>query len=503
MTRDETTADAGSGPGGTPPGPSAVHPDSAVDPTFSERDAGPTADPVRPGVAPAAVDPAFTAPPDPASPTPPDPTVTAPADLTSSGPADAAFSGPAEPDVEGYPAAAQPPAEVSPPFAARSASGPDAGSAPGGPAGTRAAVGDVAPVFAPPGTTGRPRAGATPAPSAVDGPVDGQLPADDAAGVPEPDGAHAPDGAVGPDGVLGADGVVGPEGLVGSDGAVRADRQSADGAVGPAGVVAADGVAGADRAGSDGDGVPSPADVTLPPELAPAARTLFGDRLDLAAAYAELLATEGVLRGLIGPREAPRIWERHLLNCAVMAERIPDGASVIDVGSGAGLPGIVLAIARPDLTVTLVEPLARRTGFLIEAVERLGLARTVRVFRGRAEEAAAGSRDRTPLSADVVTARAVAALDRLAAWCLPLAVPGGRLVALKGASAAEEIAEHGAAVARLGGGEPELYLCGVDVIDPPATVVEVVRERVVGPARKKGPKRSRGGRRRGGGGGER
>lgn len=253
-------------------------------------------------------------------------------------------------------------------------------------------------------------------------------------------------------------------------------------------------VDGADRSAGE---QPSPAGATLPPELADAARTLFGDRLDLAAAYAELLATDGVVRGLIGPRETPRLWDRHLLNCAAMAERIPEGASVIDVGSGAGLPGLVLAIARPDLTVTLVEPLARRTSFLIEAVQHLGLTRSVRVFRGRAEEAAAGSRDREPLSADIVTARAVAALDRLAAWCLPLAVPGGRLVALKGASAAEEIAEHAAAVARLGGGEPELHRCGTGVIDPPATVVEVVRERVVGPARKKGPKRSRGGRRRG------
>ncbi|WP_241825437.1 16S rRNA (guanine(527)-N(7))-methyltransferase RsmG [Micromonospora sp. CB01531] len=241
----------------------------------------------------------------------------------------------------------------------------------------------------------------------------------------------------------------------------------------------------------------------MPPELAAAARTLFGDRLDLAAAYAELLATDGVVRGLIGPRETPRLWERHLLNCAAMAERIPEGASLIDVGSGAGLPGLVLAIARPDLTVTLVEPLARRTAFLVEAVQQLGLTASVRVFRGRAEEAAAGSRDVAALSADIVTARAVAALDRLAAWCLPLTVPGGRLVALKGASAAEEIAEHADAVARLGGGEPELHRCGVGVIDPPATVIEVVRERVVGPVRKKGPKRSRGGRRHGGRGRDR
>ncbi|QGN46163.1 16S rRNA (guanine(527)-N(7))-methyltransferase RsmG [Micromonospora sp. WMMC415] len=241
---------------------------------------------------------------------------------------------------------------------------------------------------------------------------------------------------------------------------------------------------------------PDPADATLPPELAGAARTLFGDRLDLAAAYAELLVTDGVIRGLIGPREAPRIWDRHLLNCAAVVERIPPGATVLDVGSGAGLPGLVLAVARPDLAVTLIEPLARRTAFLVEAVEYLGLARTVRVFRGRAEEASAGTREREPLTGDVVTARAVAPLDRLSTWCLPLARPGGRLIALKGASASEEIAEHAATVGRLGGGTPEVHHCGEGVIDPPTTVVEIVRERVVGPARPKSPKRSRGGRRR-------
>ncbi|WP_233512300.1 16S rRNA (guanine(527)-N(7))-methyltransferase RsmG [Micromonospora deserti] len=234
----------------------------------------------------------------------------------------------------------------------------------------------------------------------------------------------------------------------------------------------------------------------LPPELAGAARILFGDRLDLAAAYAELLATDGVVRGLIGPREAPRIWDRHLLNCAAVAERVPEGATVLDVGSGAGLPGLVLAIARPDLTVTLIEPLARRTSFLIEAVQQLGLTRTVRVFRGRAEEAATGAAGTAPLRGDVVTARAVAPLDRLSVWCLPLAVPGGRLIALKGASAAEEVAEHAATVARLGGSEPAVHRCGVGVVDPPATVVEIVRERVVGPMRPASARKSRGGRNR-------
>jgi 16S rRNA (guanine527-N7)-methyltransferase len=121
--------------------------------------------------------------------------------------------------------------------------------------------------------------------------------------------------------------------------------------------------------------------VPVPPDLTDVAGALFGDRLPVATAYAELLADDGVLRGLIGPREAPRIWERHLLNCAAVAELIPPGCSVLDVGSGAGLPGLVLAIARPDLSIVLIEPLARRTAFLTEAVEALGLTRSVTVVR--------------------------------------------------------------------------------------------------------------------------
>jgi 16S rRNA (guanine527-N7)-methyltransferase len=234
--------------------------------------------------------------------------------------------------------------------------------------------------------------------------------------------------------------------------------------------------------------IPSPVVAVLPPELAEAATQLFGVRLDLASAYAELLATDGVVRGLIGPREAPRIWDRHLLNCAAVAELIPPNVSVLDVGSGAGLPGLVLAVARPDLLVTLVEPLARRTAFLEEAVDTLGLTAAVRVFRGQAEEAAAGPE---AMHGDVVTARAVAPLDRLAGWCLPLAVPGGRLLALKGASAAEEINEHAGAVHRLGGGEPVLRRCGEGLVEPPTTVVEIVRERVVGPARRSPSAKSR------------
>ena len=206
------------------------------------------------------------------------------------------------------------------------------------------------------------------------------------------------------------------------------------------------------------------------------ATTLFGSRLPLAQRYAELLATDGVVRGLIGPREAPRLWDRHLLNCAVVAELIPRDAGVMDVGSGAGLPGVVLAIARPDLSVTLLEPLARRTAFLDEVVEALGLDQ-VTVVRARAEEYREG---RT--SADVVVSRAVAPLDRLASWCLPLAVEQGQVLALKGETAATEAEEHAAAVQRLGGSAPTVKQCGVGVIDPPTTVVTFDRVRLVDPS---------------------
>jgi 16S rRNA (guanine527-N7)-methyltransferase len=206
----------------------------------------------------------------------------------------------------------------------------------------------------------------------------------------------------------------------------------------------------------------------------PAAPRLFGARLPLAERYGQLLVTDGVLRGLLGPREAPRIWDRHLLNCAAVAELVPQAATVVDVGSGAGLPGIVLAIARPDLAVTLVEPLARRAAFLSEVVSALGLTGTT-VVRSRAEELAG----RLP-PADVVTARAVAPLDRLVAWCLPLAKMGGRLLAMKGATARDEVAEHSAAIAAAGGGTPMIRVCGAGILAEPATVVEVLRQRRVG-----------------------
>ena len=155
-------------------------------------------------------------------------------------------------------------------------------------------------------------------------------------------------------------------------------------------------------------------------------------RLPLAEAYAGWLADAGTVRGLIGPREVPRLWERHLLNCAVLADAIPEGSVVCDLGSGAGLPGLVLAIARPDLRVTLVEPLLRRTTFLDEVVADLGLG-SVEVLRGRAEDLH-GER-----TFDVVTSRAVAPLERLLAWSMPLVAPDGALVAMKGSSIGAEI----------------------------------------------------------------
>jgi 16S rRNA (guanine527-N7)-methyltransferase len=208
----------------------------------------------------------------------------------------------------------------------------------------------------------------------------------------------------------------------------------------------------------------APAQLPAPP---PAAGTVFGDRLPAAREYARLLATDGVVRGLLGPREVPRLWDRHLLNCAVAAELIDADARVTDVGSGAGLPGIPLALARPDLDIELLEPLARRVVFLQEVVAALGLAR-VRVVRGRAESAGTGD------GVDVVTARAVAPLSRLAHWCLPLLRPGGSLIALKGARGAGELDAAVGDLRRLGAREWRVEHCGRGLVDPPTTVVRVV-----------------------------
>lgn len=215
-------------------------------------------------------------------------------------------------------------------------------------------------------------------------------------------------------------------------------------------------------------------DVSRETETPPApesARGVFApDRVPLAERYAGWLAGDGVVRGLIGPREAPRLWERHLLNCALLGEAIPPGASVCDIGSGAGLPGLVLALARPDLDVTLVEPLLRRTSFLEEVVSDLGLERCV-VRRARAEELHGTA------TFDVVTSRAVAPLPRLLGWSMPLVARGGAMLAMKGSSAAEEIGAARTELRALGCGEPEVLTLGADLVDPPTTVVRVVRAR--------------------------
>lgn len=193
------------------------------------------------------------------------------------------------------------------------------------------------------------------------------------------------------------------------------------------------------------------------------------------AAYGELLAGPGVERGLIGPREVPRLWDRHLLNCAVAAELIPSAATVIDVGSGAGLPGVVWAIVRPDISVTCLEPLQRRTTFLEETIDQLGLHGRVHVVRARAEDVVRGRGPVTSLRAPVVTARAVAALDKLAGWTLPLVEPGGVLLALKGRSAAEEVEAAEPVLRKLGVDQVDIVECGIGELDPPTTVVRARR----------------------------
>ncbi|HVV09109.1 16S rRNA (guanine(527)-N(7))-methyltransferase RsmG [Amycolatopsis sp.] len=214
-----------------------------------------------------------------------------------------------------------------------------------------------------------------------------------------------------------------------------------------------------------------------------AAARVFGDGLEGAERFAALLERHGVERGLIGPREVDRLWDRHLLNSAVIAERIPHSARVVDVGSGAGLPGVPLAIARPDLHITLVEPMARRVDWLDGVIEELDL--DVTVLRGRAEERAIRAEVGT---VDVVTARAVAPLAKLAGWCLPLLREGGMMLALKGASARDEVARDTSAVAKVGGGVPTVSECGVDLLETPTTVVIVERIRPQASAQ---PKRRR------------
>jgi 16S rRNA (guanine527-N7)-methyltransferase len=183
--------------------------------------------------------------------------------------------------------------------------------------------------------------------------------------------------------------------------------------------------------------------------------------LSLALRYEAWLAGAGITRGLVGPREADRLWDRHLLNSAVVAALLSPGDRVVDVGSGAGLPGLPMALVRPDCTFVLLEPLARRALFLVEVVADLGLAPQVSVLRARAEDVPRGGYD-------VAVARAVAPLDRLAGWCLPLLRPGGRLLALKGDRVEAEVAGVPALRARI-------VRVGEGLVDPPTTVVTIDR----------------------------
>jgi 16S rRNA (guanine527-N7)-methyltransferase len=206
------------------------------------------------------------------------------------------------------------------------------------------------------------------------------------------------------------------------------------------------------------------------PELAGrdlvAAGLIFGERLDLARRFVAHLASSGIERGLLGPREVPRLWDRHVLNCAVVAELMSDRASVVDIGSGAGLPGLAIAIARPDLVVHLVEPLERRVAWLAEVVEDLDLS-NVTIHRARAEQMIG------VVDGDYVTARAVSALSTLAGWTLPLVRADGEVLAIKGRSAGEEVEKARKVIRKLGGGTPEVVLAGDGILDQATTVVRI------------------------------
>ncbi|MFI2754983.1 16S rRNA (guanine(527)-N(7))-methyltransferase RsmG [Cellulomonas sp. P22] len=221
-----------------------------------------------------------------------------------------------------------------------------------------------------------------------------------------------------------------------------------------------------DESSTDVDAVdPWDGDVRLP--------EFFGGAWEAVEGFHRLLVEEGVLRGLVGPREVSRLWERHLLNSAAVVPFLPSTGSIVDIGSGAGLPGVVVAAMRPDAEVVLLEPMERRIDWLNEVVETLGLANAV-VIRGRAEDL------HGDLRADAVTARAVAPLDRLYRWALPLLDKDGVLVALKGARAQDEVEAGARWAKKLGGGPAEIVSASTIDGAEKTTVVRVVREVVRG-----------------------
>jgi 16S rRNA (guanine527-N7)-methyltransferase len=215
--------------------------------------------------------------------------------------------------------------------------------------------------------------------------------------------------------------------------------------------------------------------VAIDPDAAPrptaaeaeAAAHYFGERSELAQRFVGHLVSTGIEWGLIGPREIPRIWGRLVLNCAAVSEVIPDGALVADVGSGAGLPGLVLALARPDLMLVLIEPLERRCQWLDDVVQDLGLGDRVDVVRARAEQVF------DTIDADVVTARAVKALKTLVPLTLPLVHGHGELVALKGRSAQEEIEKASKIIRKFKGKGARVEVLGAELLDEPTTVVRI------------------------------
>jgi 16S rRNA (guanine527-N7)-methyltransferase len=214
------------------------------------------------------------------------------------------------------------------------------------------------------------------------------------------------------------------------------------------------------------------------------ADAFFGTGLQSAQRYAEILAGAGVERGLIGPREVGRLWDRHILNSAAVAELLEPNERVADIGSGAGLPGIPLALARPDLRVTLIEPLLRRSDFLREVIDELGIDATV--VRGRAEELTVRQRVG---EMDAVVSRAVASLDKLTKWSLPLLRPGGRMLAIKGERAEDEIQEHRRVMAVLGAVDERVVRCGADYLNPPATVIVARRGEPIRESKRTGRRR--------------
>lgn len=241
-----------------------------------------------------------------------------------------------------------------------------------------------------------------------------------------------------------------------------------------------DGVSDSEPSGDPGEAPggtpPSPPDpeeqdglIDGVPATPSAAATVFGEHVARAEEFVRLLAGSGISHGLIGPREAPRLWDRHVLNCALVHYLIPAGARgqrVIDIGSGAGLPGLALAIARPDLELHLVEPLSRRTGWLSGVTAQLELDNVV-IHTARAES----MWDR--VVAPWVTARAVSGIVQLAHWTLPLLTPQGSLLAVKGSRAPAELAEHRTALQRLGVVHADVESIGEGMVADPTIVLRV------------------------------